>query len=116
MIPGYEWIEAKWPLFFSAWIVAPSAAAKKAACKHPEASEEKGGRGEGQKEGQNGEVDEESNGAVKESEGAACGSKQRACRRPVGGEGSDAGTEHDVLNKTVLDKMTLQEKCFRFTV
>lgn len=33
----------------------------------------------------------ESNGKVKEGEGAACGSKLRACRRAGGGEASGAG-------------------------
>ncbi|XP_051235520.1 protein phosphatase 1G isoform X2 [Dicentrarchus labrax] len=62
-----------------------SAAAKKAAC-----SGDKGEGGEGQKkDGVNGEV-EESNGKVKEAEGAACGSKLRACRRTGGGESSGA--------------------------
>ena len=69
----------------------PSAAAKKAACPHPGASGEKG---EGQeKEGLNGEVEEERNGKVKEGEGATCGFKLRACRRTGGGESSNAGME-----------------------
>lgn len=63
-----------------------SAAAKKASCPHAETSGDKGEGGEGL----NGEV-EESNGKVKDAEGAACGSKLRACRR-IGGEGSGAGT------------------------
>uniref|UniRef100_A0A672GKU6 Protein phosphatase 1G n=1 Tax=Salarias fasciatus TaxID=181472 RepID=A0A672GKU6_SALFA len=42
------------------------------------------------KEGLNGEVEEESNGKVKESEGASCGSKLRARRRTGGSEGSAA--------------------------
>ncbi|XP_018522430.1 protein phosphatase 1G [Lates calcarifer] len=68
-----------------------SAAAKKASCPHPESSGDKGESGEGQKkEGLNGEVEEESNGKMKEGEGAACGSKLRACRRSGGGEGSGA--------------------------
>ncbi|XP_071344971.1 protein phosphatase 1G isoform X2 [Trachinotus anak] len=67
-----------------------SAAAKKASCPHAEASGEKEEGGEGQKkEGLNGEVEEESNGKVKGGEGAACGSKLRACRR-IGGESSGA--------------------------
>lgn len=70
-----------------------SAAAKKASCSHPEASGDKCGDGEKEKEGLNGEVGEESNGKVKAGEGAACGSKLRACRRTGGGEGSGAGTE-----------------------
>lgn len=79
-----------------------SAAAKKASCPHPEASGDKGKGGEGpKKEGLNGEVEEESNGKVKEGEGAACGSKLRACRR-TGGEGSGAGMELGVFNSTFL--------------
>lgn len=66
-----------------------SVAAKKASGSHPEASGEKGEGGKGHKEGVNGEVEEESNGKMKEGEGAACGSKLRACRR-TGGEGSGA--------------------------
>ncbi len=69
-----------------------SAAAKKASCSNPEASGDKGGE-EQKKEGLNGEVEEESNGKAKGGEGAACGSKLRACRRTGGGEGSSAGTE-----------------------
>ncbi|KAG7236018.1 hypothetical protein INR49_001416 [Caranx melampygus] len=66
-----------------------SAAAKKASCPHAETSGDKGEGAEGlKKEGLNGEV-EESNGKVKDAEGAACGSKLRACRR-IGGEGSGA--------------------------
>ncbi|KAM7406278.1 hypothetical protein PAMP_000666 [Pampus punctatissimus] len=68
-----------------------SAAAKKASCPHPRAPGEKG---EGQKkEGLNGEVEEESNGKMKEGEGVACGSKLRACRRTGGGESSDAAAD-----------------------
>ncbi|XP_039994431.1 protein phosphatase 1G isoform X1 [Xiphias gladius] len=71
-----------------------SAAAKKASCPHPEASGDKGEGGEGQKkDGLNGEVEEESNGKMKEGEGAACGSKLRACRRTGGGEGSGAAAD-----------------------
>lgn len=80
-----------------------SAAAKKASCSHPEASGDKGEDGEGQKEGVNGEAEEASNGKVKEGEGAACGSKLRACRRTGGGEGSGAGMELGVRS---LNKMT----------
>lgn len=71
---------------------AMSAAAKKASSQTPESSGVKG-EGEGQKkEGLNGEVEEEeSNRTAKAREGAACGSKLRACRRTSGGEGSDAG-------------------------
>ncbi|AWP01731.1 putative protein phosphatase 1G [Scophthalmus maximus] len=74
---------------------AMSAAAKKACCPHPEASGDKGDGGEEKKkEGLNGELEEEeSNGKVKEGEGAACGSKLRACRRTGGGEGSGAVAE-----------------------
>lgn len=54
------------------------------------------GDGGANKEGINGEVDEESNGKVKEGEAAACGSKLRACRRAGTGEGSGAGTEMGV--------------------
>ncbi|KAM3625881.1 uncharacterized protein V6R79_019172 [Siganus canaliculatus] len=69
-----------------------SAAAKKAACSDPETSGDKAEGADGQKkEGVNGEVEEESNGKVKAGEGAACGSKLRACRRAGGGEGSGAG-------------------------
>lgn len=68
-----------------------SAAAKKAANAQAEASGEKGEDGESQKkEGVNGEVEEESNGKVKEGEGAACLSKLRACRR-AGGDSSSSG-------------------------
>lgn len=75
------------------WFLAPSAAAKKSACQLPEASEDKGAGGDGQKkDGLNGEVEEESNGTVKEGEVAACGSKQRACRRTAGADGSESGT------------------------
>ncbi|XP_075966114.1 protein phosphatase 1G [Anarhichas minor] len=63
-----------------------SAAAKKASCAQPEASGDKEEGEKGQKEVINGEV-EESNGKAKKVEGAACGSKLRACRR-TGGEGS----------------------------
>lgn len=69
----------------------PSAAAKKAASASPGADSEKGEAEEGEKEGVNGEVDGESNGKVKEGDGAACGSKLRACRRAGGGEASGAG-------------------------
>lgn len=68
-----------------------SAAAKKAASASPEVAGDKGEAGEGEKEGVNGEVEGESNGKVKEGEGAACGSKLRACRRAGGGEASGAG-------------------------
>ncbi|XP_037605338.1 protein phosphatase 1G isoform X1 [Sebastes umbrosus] len=68
-----------------------SAAAKKAACSKPEASEEKGEGGKGLKEGVNGEL-EESNGKAKKGEGAASGSKLRACRRTAG-EGSGAAAD-----------------------
>ncbi|XP_047220094.1 protein phosphatase 1G [Girardinichthys multiradiatus] len=64
---------------------AASAAAKKASCQNAEASKDKEDS-EAQKKGVNGEVEEESDGKVKE--GAACGSKLRACRRTGGGEGS----------------------------
>ncbi|XP_054468479.1 protein phosphatase 1G isoform X2 [Anoplopoma fimbria] len=63
-----------------------SAAAKKAASSKPEASGDKEESGKAEKEGVNGEV-EESNKKVKKGEGAASGSKLRACRR-TGGEGS----------------------------
>ncbi|XP_028258342.1 protein phosphatase 1G isoform X2 [Parambassis ranga] len=66
------------------------AAAKKASCSHPESSAGEGGDGQ-KKEGLNGEVEEDSNGKVKEGDGAACGSKLRACRRTGGGERSGAG-------------------------
>lgn len=70
-----------------------SAAAKKAACSHPEPS---GDKGEGEKEGINGEVEEEGNGKANEGEGDACGSKQRACRRTGESNSSGPGKE---LNK-----------------
>lgn len=74
-------------------MIVPSAAAKKASCSHPEASADKGESEEGQKkEGLNGEVEEETNGKVKEGESAACSSKLRTCRRTGGGEGSSTGT------------------------
>ncbi|XP_034382465.1 protein phosphatase 1G isoform X2 [Cyclopterus lumpus] len=66
-----------------------SAAAKKASSSKPEVLEDKEEGGKEQKEGINGEV-EESNGKGKKGEGAACGSKLRACRR-TGGEGSGPG-------------------------
>ncbi|XP_062243132.1 protein phosphatase 1G [Platichthys flesus] len=70
-----------------------SAAAKKASCPHPEASGV-GKDGEGQtKEGVNGQLEEESNGKVKQGEGAACASKLRACRRTAAGEGSGAAAD-----------------------
>ncbi|XP_029354280.1 protein phosphatase 1G [Echeneis naucrates] len=66
-----------------------SVAAKKAACPNAETSGEKGESVEEQKkEGLNGEVEEESNGKMKDGVGAACGSKLRACRRTGGCEGS----------------------------
>lgn len=68
-----------------------SAAAKKAASASPEVAGVKGEAEEGEKEGVNGEVEGESNGKVKEGQGAACGSKLRACRRAGGGEASGAG-------------------------
>lgn len=82
-----------------------SAAAKKAACSHPETSGDKGDGGEGQKkEGINGEVEDGSNGKMKEGEGAACGSKLRACRRTGGGEASGAGNILRELQVFVLFK------------
>lgn len=69
----------------------PSAAAKKASVAHGEASGNKEDGEEQKKEGLNGEVEEESNGKVKEAEGATFGSKLRACRRTGGGGGSGAG-------------------------
>ncbi|CAJ1048881.1 protein phosphatase 1G [Xyrichtys novacula] len=63
-----------------------SAAAKKASAEGSGSKEESGKAQK--KEGLNGEVEEESNGKGKEEEGAACGSKLRACRRAGGGEGS----------------------------
>lgn len=71
-----------------------SAAAKKAACSHPEGLEGKDEGGEeSKKEGVNGEVEEESNGKVKESESASCGSKLRACRRTGGSEASATASD-----------------------
>ncbi|XP_029951412.1 protein phosphatase 1G [Salarias fasciatus] len=64
-----------------------SAAAKKAAGDKNEGGEDP------KKEGLNGEVEEESNGKVKESEGASCGSKLRARRRTGGSEGSAAASD-----------------------
>lgn len=79
-------------IFILTFFIVPSAAAKKASCPHPDASRDKDEGVEGQKkEGLNGELEEETNGKVKEGEGAACGSKLRACRR-TGAEGSSAGT------------------------
>lgn len=75
-----------------------SAAAKKAASSSAEGSggKEEGGKAQ-KKEGLNGEVEEESNGKAKEGDGAACGSKLRACRRAAGaacgGSGSSNGEE-----------------------
>ncbi|XP_019935716.2 protein phosphatase 1G isoform X1 [Paralichthys olivaceus] len=71
-----------------------SAAAKKASCPQPEASGDKVVGGEGpKKEGLNGQLEEESNGKVKQGEGAACASKLRACRRTGAGEGSGAAAD-----------------------
>ncbi|KAG7482293.1 hypothetical protein JOB18_018207 [Solea senegalensis] len=73
---------------------ANSTAAKKACCPHPEASGDKGESGEEKKKaGLNGELEEESNGKVKEGEGAACGSKLRACRQT--GRSEDSSTAAD---------------------
>ncbi|XP_017274109.1 protein phosphatase 1G isoform X2 [Kryptolebias marmoratus] len=71
--------------------VAISEAAKKASCSEAGASGDKGEDAEEKKkEGVNGEVDvEESKEKVKEGQGAACGSKLRACRK-TGGEGSSS--------------------------
>uniref|UniRef100_A0A3Q2QKV7 protein-serine/threonine phosphatase n=1 Tax=Fundulus heteroclitus TaxID=8078 RepID=A0A3Q2QKV7_FUNHE len=68
---------------------AASGVAKKAASQNAEASKDKGEDAEAQKQGVNGEVEEkESDEKAKEGEAAPCGSKQRACRRTGGGEGS----------------------------
>ncbi|TNN56290.1 Protein phosphatase 1G [Liparis tanakae] len=70
-----------------------SAAAKKAASSKPEVLEAKEEGGKGQEEGINGEV-EESNGKGKKGQGAAAGSKLRACRRTGGdasGPAADSG-------------------------
>ncbi|XP_074523188.1 protein phosphatase 1G isoform X2 [Halichoeres trimaculatus] len=70
-----------------------SAAAKKAASSQAESSEDKEHGDKAQKkDGLNGEVEEGTNGKGKEGEGAACGSKLRACRRAGTGEGSTAGS------------------------
>lgn len=89
-------------LFISSLYFVLSAAAKKAACSHPETSGDKGEGEEGEKEGVNGEVDEESNGKVKEGEGVACGSKLRACRRAGASEASGPGKELGVFIKYIL--------------
>lgn len=91
------------------YVICPafSAAAKKAASSSAEVSGDKGEGEEGEKEGVNGELEGESNGKVKEGEGAACGSKLRTCRRTGAGEASGAGkrlvvggcvgvTQHDI--------------------
>ncbi|KAM4593165.1 protein phosphatase 1G [Odontesthes bonariensis] len=74
-----------------------SAAAKKASSPNAETAGDKGESGKGpNKGGINGEVEEEeSNGKVKEGEGASCGSKLRACRRTAGGERSGAADSGD---------------------
>lgn len=79
--------------FIPIYVICPalSAAAKKAASSSAEVSGDKGEGEEGEKEGVNGEVEGESNGKVKEGEGAACGSKLRTCRRTGAGEASGAG-------------------------
>ncbi|XP_039867814.1 protein phosphatase 1G [Simochromis diagramma] len=80
---------------------AMSVSAKKGSSSQPESSGDKGdGLEEKKKEGLNGEV-EESNEETKEGEGAACGSKLRACRRRGGGEGSgsaDSGADSGSSN------------------
>lgn len=78
-----------------------SAAAKKAACSHPEPS---GDKGDGEKEGINGEVEEESDGKANEGEGDACGSKLRACRRTGESNSSGPGKE---LNKAPCSSLFL---------
>ncbi|KAL6113244.1 protein phosphatase 1G [Pungitius pungitius] len=65
-----------------------SAAAKKASQAEATGGKEESGKAQ---EGVNGEV-EESNGKAKKGEGAACGSKLRACRR-TGGEGSGSAAD-----------------------
>lgn len=70
----------------------PSAAVKKEAGPQNESSGDKDEDGKApKKDGLNGEVEEGTNGKGKEGEGAACGSKLRACRRAGTGEGSTAG-------------------------
>lgn len=72
----------------------PSTTAKKGSSPQPDASAEQGDDSEEQKkEGLNGEVEEDSSEKTKEGEGAACGSKLRACRRRGGSEGSGSGTD-----------------------
>ncbi|XP_007549839.1 protein phosphatase 1G isoform X1 [Poecilia formosa] len=66
---------------------AASSAAKKASAQNTEVSKDKGEDPE--KKGVNGEVNEEE-GDGKVKEGAACGSKLRACRRTGGSEGSSS--------------------------
>lgn len=61
---------------------------KKASAQNAEVSKDKGEDPE--KKGVNGEVNEE-DGDGKVKEGAACGSKLRACRRTGGSEGSSSG-------------------------
>lgn len=78
-----------------------SAAAKKAACAHPEPL---GDKGDGEKEGINGEVEEESDGKANEGEGAVCGSKLRACRRTGESNSSGPGKE---LNKAPCSSLFL---------
>lgn len=80
-----------------------SAAAKKVSCPHPDATGEDGGKGQKKEEGLNGEMEEEeSNGKVKEGEGAACGSKLRACRRTGGTESGDAARESGTTTTPLL--------------
>ncbi|XP_077420446.1 protein phosphatase 1G isoform X2 [Vanacampus margaritifer] len=68
---------------------ASSATAKKASGQSSDAPGHKGEGEEGPKkeEALNGEVEEESNGTEKDSDGTECGSKMRACRRTTGDEG-----------------------------
>lgn len=83
-----------------------SVSAKKGSSSQPESSGDKGdGLEEQKKEGLNGEV-EESNEETKEGEGAACGSKLRACRRRGGGEGSGSGTE--MFSRSIAEILELQ--------
>lgn len=85
-----------------------SVSAKKGSSSQPESSGDKGeGSEEQKKEGLNGEVEvEESNEETKEGEGAACGSKLRACRRRGGGEGSGSGTE--MFSQSIAEILELQ--------
>lgn len=105
--------------FIPIYVTCPalSAAAKKAASSSSEVSGDMGEGEEGEKEGVNGEVEGESNGKVKEGEGAACGSKLRTCRRTGAGEASGAGkrlvvAQVELGGGRVWGGHTAEHRCF----